>query len=314
MPNILTVTLNPALDFSTVTETVVAGPKLRCAPPRVDPGGGGVNVSRAIRILGGKSLAILALGGTTGQRLGDLLVREGITTCRFELEAETRSSLAVTDMQTGKQYRFVLPGPIWNADVEANLLATIARLLRGGEAMVLSGSQPEGVSMDFASRLNDLGASVGARLAVDISGPAQRHLVDHPAGVWFLRMDGDEARQLSGRELTERADTADFAAELVARGVAGTVVIGRGEDGSVLAWSGGRYHCCNRVENIASTVGAGDSLTGAMVMALDRGDRHEDALRLGVAAASAAVLTEATELCRAEDVERLLPAGRCSPV
>ena len=69
MPNIMTITLNPALDLSTVTETVRPGPKIRCAAPVVEPGGGGVNVSRTIRALGGRSLAVVCLGGTTGTRL-----------------------------------------------------------------------------------------------------------------------------------------------------------------------------------------------------------------------------------------------------
>lgn len=305
MAGIITITPNPALDFSTHTGKVKAGPKLRCAMPQVDPGGGGVNVSRAIRILGGQSLAVLALGGSNGHRLGYLLDHEGITTCRFELPGETRSSLAVTEDKTGRQYRFVLPGPVWTEALETEFLALIARLLRGDETLVLSGSMPEGVAPGFPGRLNDLGASVQTRLAVDISGPAQRRLVDAPQGVWFLRMDAEEAQILSGDGLEGVSHTGEFARKLVADGVAEIVVIGRGSDGSVLATSSGCWHCRSDVSEIRSKVGAGDSLTGAMVLAFSQGREPAEALISGVAAASAAVMTEATELCRAEDATEL---------
>ncbi|MEZ5760106.1 MAG: hypothetical protein R3D87_03110 [Paracoccaceae bacterium] len=63
---VLTLTLNPALDISVETPHVIAGPKLRCTSPARHPGGGGVNVSRVIRRLGGQTLALLALGGRPG--------------------------------------------------------------------------------------------------------------------------------------------------------------------------------------------------------------------------------------------------------
>ncbi len=314
MPQIVTLTLNPALDLSTHTAHVEPGPKMRCAAPQVDPGGGGVNVSRAIRTLGGKSLAVLALGGATGKRLGDLLDHEGITTCRFELGDETRSSLAVTENETGDQYRFVLPGPVWSAEQENDFLALVARLLRAGQTLVLSGSMPDGVGTDFPARLGDLGASIGARLAVDVSGPAQRALADDPHGVWLLRMDGSEARELSGRPLATAQESADFAQELVARDVAEIVAIGRGADGSVLASKRGRWHCRCDVSDVRSKVGAGDSFTAALVLAFVNGEDEAEALRHGVASASAAVLTEATELCHADDVNRLLGQAVLQPI
>ncbi|MCE8472751.1 PfkB family carbohydrate kinase, partial [Rhodovulum sulfidophilum] len=73
MHDILTVTLNPTVDLSTSVAHVVPGDKLRCAPPVTDPGGGGINVSRAIRLLGGESLALVALGGHNGDKLRALL-------------------------------------------------------------------------------------------------------------------------------------------------------------------------------------------------------------------------------------------------
>lgn len=87
---ILTVTLNPALDLSTAADSVVPDLKLRCDKPVVDPGGGGINVSRAIKIIGGQSTAMVALGGATGQRMADMLKAAGLKVLRLTAPGETR--------------------------------------------------------------------------------------------------------------------------------------------------------------------------------------------------------------------------------
>ena len=308
MPNIITVTLNPALDLSTVAARIAPGGKTRCDAPIAEPGGGGVNVSRAIRNLGGRSLAVVCLGGTTGTRLRGLLDGEGITSVRFEIDGETRQSLSVIDAETNQQFRYVMPGPDWATGDEARLLALIAKFLRGQERIVLSGSLPAGVSSNVISALNDLGATVGATTAVDVSGPHLSAILDKPCGLWLLRMDKDEAQGLAGRSLPRPEDAADFASDLVARGVAETVVIGCGADGSVLVNSHERILASCAMEAIRSRSGAGDSLMGALVLAFSDGASATDAISRGVAAASAAMLTDGTELCRSEDYTALCAA------
>ncbi|MDO5641799.1 MAG: PfkB family carbohydrate kinase, partial [Paracoccus sp. (in: a-proteobacteria)] len=104
---ILTVTLNPALDVSTGADAVVPGIKLRCDMPVLDPGGGGINVSRAIAIMGGASTAFVALGGATGAQLGAMLEDAGLSWREMRAPGETRQSLAVIDRAGDQQYRFV---------------------------------------------------------------------------------------------------------------------------------------------------------------------------------------------------------------
>ena len=110
---ILTLTLNPALDMASEVPELIAGHKLRCSEPLLDPGGGGLNVSRAIRALGGDSLALVAIAGLTGDRLAGLIREAGVTFLALLGPGETRQSLTVTEAATGKQYRFMLPGPTW---------------------------------------------------------------------------------------------------------------------------------------------------------------------------------------------------------
>lgn len=314
---ILTVTLNPALDLSTTAPEVVAGPKLRCTEPLVDPGGGGINVARAIHILGGEAKAVVARGGANGGRLCQLLADEGVETLPLPAPGETRVSLAVTERTTGAQYRFVLPGPDWTAtDQQAavDAVRAAAGSIGTGAFVVLSGSQPPGVAPDFPLRIAEaLGPDV--RLIVDTSGAALARVAEGGGPVpEVLRMDGEEAEELAGHPLPTAVACADFAAGLVARGAAKTVVVARGGDGGVLATAGLRLSGNSARVQVVSKVGAGDSFVGAFTLALARGAGWEEALRRGNAAASAAVMTEATALCRREDAERLYAECLAGPV
>ena len=306
MAEILTITLNPALDLSTAADRVMPGPKLRCDAPRADPGGGGINVSRAIRHLGGDSLAFVALGGANGHHLKRLLAQEGIRVSAFEIEGDTRQSLAVTDREAGHQYRFVMPGPTWQDDDVERAIAAIRDQASLDCIAVISGSSPPGVPVDFIASLAAHLAGSEARLIADTSGAPLRHLVAQPSRLAVLRMDFAEAQDLAGAALPDRAATAAFAAKLVGIGVAETVVVARGADGSTLVRSDLALHCFRAVENVVSAVGAGDSFVGAFTLALASGNDWAGALRHGTAAASAAMLTEATELCTREDAEALL--------
>ncbi len=139
---ILTLTLNPALDMATDVAEIIAGQKLRCSDPLLDPGGGGLNVSRAIRALGGDSLALVAIGGLTGDRLAGLIREAGVTFLSILGPGETRLSLTVTEETTGKQFRFMLPGPVWGAAERARVFTLLRATARPGGLSVISGSQP----------------------------------------------------------------------------------------------------------------------------------------------------------------------------
>ena len=303
---IVTLTLNPALDLSSAVSALIPDTKLRCTAPLLDPGGGGLNVSRAIAALGGESLALVALGGLTGDKLAGLIRDEGVPFLAMTAPGESRQSLTVTETSTGRQYRFMLPGPVWSAADQERVFALLRASARPGAFGVISGSQPPGVPVDFPASLTQ--AMPGLQVVLDTSGPALAQAVAHPiAGLAILRMDGDEAETLAGHQLVTRSDTADFAAGLVARGVARMVVVARGADGSVLVDKDRRIFAKAAKVKVKSTVGAGDSFVAGLVLSLARGEPPETALAWGTAAASAAVMSDATQLCKRTDVVRLLP-------
>ena len=313
MRDILTVTLNPALDLATEVGIVEANQKLRCDAPVTDPGGGGINVSRAIQLLGGTSRTFVALGGRNGDRIEELLETAGLTVIRHEAPGETRSSLAVLSKSSGDQYRFMLPGPNWFPLDATAVEAAVVEAASPGGLVVLSGSLPPGmpaqIMPDLCARLAEKGADVIA----DTSGPAL-HLFAHgeTARPLVLRMNHFEASELAGHMLADLKESADFASELLDRGVAQMVIVARGPEGSILATREGRWHSHAADVPIRSKVGAGDTFVGTFTLSLAEGLPLPAALTRAVAAASAAVMTEGTLLCRPEDARRLIdhcPAG-----
>ena len=303
---VLTLTLNPALDMATTVAKVVPDQKLRCAEPHLDPGGGGLNVARAIVALGGESLALVALGGLTGDRLAGLIRQDGVPFLALTAPGETRQSLTVTDASSGQQYRFMLPGPVWHEADQDRLFLLLRASARPGAIGVISGSQPPGVPVDFPARLAR--AMPGLSVVLDTSGAPLRAAIAAPIpGLAVLRMDDKEAEEIAGHALETRVQSADFAEDLVRRGVARRVIVARGADGSVMAEAGRRLFARAARVQVVSRVGAGDSFVAGFVLAVARGLDGAAALARGAAAASAAVTTDATHLCRLADVTRLLP-------
>jgi len=310
MRDILTVTLNPALDLATEVGRVVPNVKLRCAPAQLDPGGGGINVSRAVQIIGGTSRTFVVLGGHNGEHMAKLMTEAGLNLIVHPARGETRSSLSVFDQASREQYRFMLPGPEWSDLEVATVTAAVSFAARPGALAVISGSIPPGVPQSIPL---DLARSMGARgvdVVVDISGAALKIAgAATDRAIHVLRMNHTEANEFLGRELTDLRDAADFAAGMVQQGAARIVIVARDHEGSVLAADGVRLHAPAANVPVRSKVGAGDTFVGAFTLGLALGEDLGSCLSRGVAGASAAVMTDATRLCRREDFERL--RGQC---
>ncbi len=315
MTDILTITLNPAIDYAASVPHVAPGPKLYCSPPRIDPGGGGVNVARTIVKLGGSAKALVVAGGAMGARLLSLLAAEQVPSVEVRVAGETRYSLAVTDAQSGEQFRFSLPGEPLSAQDADRVLGKVSRHAPRDGLVVLSGGVPDGLPDDFPQQVQAALTASGARLVVDTSKAALHHLLTAPRDpLDMLRLDRSEIETALACPMTTLAQSADVCAELVARGVARIVVAGHGAEGSVMASGAERFVCRAPTVPVRSKVGAGDALVGAFTLALARGEAPGQALRWGVAAAAATVSTEGTSLCTSQDTERLRAECRLEPL
>jgi 6-phosphofructokinase 2 len=169
MTSIITLTMNPALDIATATDTVMPGHKLRCGEPRCDPGGGGINVARAVHRLGGDALAVFPVEGLSGEMLCRLLQEESVTHLPISIAGFTRESLAVVEHRSGNQFRFLLPGPTLDARDQERCLDALATKAQGASYLVASGSLPPGVPADFYARVRDLARRCGAHFVLDTS-------------------------------------------------------------------------------------------------------------------------------------------------
>lgn len=313
MTQILTVTLNPAVDFTTAADHIEPGPKLRCDPPVIEPGGGGVNVSRMIRLLGGSSTALVAIGGATGELMRTLMAGEALDCVFVEACGDTRMSFAVHERGTSDQYRFVLPGPEQDEAFARRVVTRFEALLqeRHYACVVGSGSLPPGVPDDFYGRLAEISTRHGARFILDASGPALiAGLGPHVA---VVKPNDIEARMLAESLGLASDDFVALGQHLVAHRKTQAAVLTLGEEGALLVTESGVSHVRPPSVPVVSKVGAGDSFVGAMVHGLASGMPIEQAFALGVSAAAAAVMTPATELARREDVERIyatISAGR----
>ena len=302
MGTIITLTMNPALDIATSTDRVVPTHKLRCAPPRYDPGGGGINVARAVHALGGDTAAIFPVGGPAGEMIHHLLDQEGVRHHPIAIAGFTRESLAVEDRQSGEQFRFILPGPeVSDADQE-RCLDQLSAAAAAADFIVASGSLPLGVPEDFYSRVAGLAQKLGRRLVLDTSGAALKQ-AGH--GIYLLKPSLRELQDLAGAEIRTECEQEQAAREVIAQGRSEIVVLSLGAEGALLVTA----EECERFAAIPvearSTVGAGDSMLAGIVLGLSRALPLRKAVRFGLAAGAAALLGSGTELCQRSDVERL---------
>jgi 6-phosphofructokinase 2 len=140
MKPVVTLTMNPALDLNTSVEQVVSGHKMRCGPGRLDPGGGGVNVARVVRRLGGEALVVYTVGGPTGELYEKLLEAEGAACRPVPIAGNTRQDFTADETGTGKQYRFVLQGPELSEPEWRSCLDALAKQIVPDAYVVASGS------------------------------------------------------------------------------------------------------------------------------------------------------------------------------
>lgn len=300
MTGIVTLTLNPTVDLAVSTEQVRPEDKLRCSAPQRDPGGGGVNVARAATRLGADALAVVPVGGPSGQQLRQLLEEEDLALATVDIAGQTRESWTVDEDATDDQYRFVLPGPSLTADEVDACLAAVDE--HAEDLVVASGSLPPNVPEDTWARLVRACADAGRRTIVDSSGDALRAAVE--AGAWLIKPNLRELSHLVDRELEDDSQIRGAAQEVLGGGTE-VVVVSMGAGGAMLVTADGVDHVRSPTVPIRSRVGAGDSTVAGMARSLLRGDDLPTAVRWGVAAGAAAVMTEGSELCRAEDTERL---------
>ena len=300
---IVSLTMNPSIDLYLNVKKLKPADKLRGHIAHRDPGGGGVNVARAISCLGGQALALLPAGGPSGMFLQDLLEAENVP-CRVqEIDGISRENFTVFEEETDQEYRFVMPGPELTKQEWQACLDMLAALDPLPQYLVASGSLPPGVPDDFYARVARWAGSAGVRLVLDTSGTALQAALDED--VYLIKPNRRELQNFSGRPIEGEDDEVQVCQKMIEAGRCEVIALTLGKDGALLITA----EESRRVEAPAletkSSVGAGDSFVAGMVLGLVRELSLQGAFCYGNAAGAAALLTPGTDLCLKEDVERL---------
>jgi 6-phosphofructokinase 2 len=303
MNNIVTLTLNPTVDKSTTADQIIPDQKLRCAAPKFEPGGGGINVSRALKRLGADSLAVFPVGGPSGTLLRELLTLEQIRQQPVEIVSRTRENFIVVDASTGQQYRFGMPGTPLTPDEQQQILTTLKSIEILPDFLVISGSLPPGVEPEFVVKVVRAAKSLGIKVVVDTSGPALHQVLDE--GVFLAKPNVGELSKMAGVDELDNEAVAQAAHALVREGKCEIVVVSLGPQGACVVTKDLVDHIPAPAVKKRSTVGAGDSMVAGLVYGLATGLPVRETVRLGVACGSAATMNPGTELFRKQDAERL---------
>lgn len=294
---ILTVTLNPCIDKSSHTAKFKPEAKLRCTEVVHEPGGGGINVSKALQRLNTKSVALFPAGGHNGDMLQTLLKNEKIHFHAVDTKVETRENWIVVENETGDQYRFTFPGRA----VEENSIHSLIDTIRSftPNYVVASGSLPPGLPDHFYGLIVKTANAVGAKCIIDTSGPALQAIRGKNA--FLIKPNISELCKMINVNSLSNMEAGDAARQAIRDGFAEVIVVSMGGDGAWLVSKEERHLVKAPDVEKRSTVGAGDSMVAGMVHMLQKGVKLKKALQFGVACGSAATMNEGTQLFKKEE-------------
>ncbi|MCX4692777.1 1-phosphofructokinase [Streptomyces sp. NBC_01408] len=286
---ILTVTPNPSLDRTYEVPSLDRGEVLRAQSDRIDPGGKGVNVSRAVAAAGFRTTAVLPLGGGTGTVLAELLGAQGVDVTAVSISGRTRSNVSLVEPD-GTLTKVNSPGPELSPQ-ESELMLETVRTCAGSPAWIACcGSLPRGLAPGWYAELVARAHEAGARVALDASGPAL--LAALPARPDVIKPNAAELAEAVGRPLSTLADAVKAAEELRSLG-AGAVLATLGADGQLLVCAEGTFYGTAPADVVRSTVGAGDAALAGFLIA---GGSGAPALASALAHGAAAVQLPGTAM------------------
>jgi len=284
---IVTVTLNPSLDRTLVVDELVPGAVLRTSTPTLEPGGKGVNVSRALSANAIASIAVLPIGGGEGTELRRLLDDAGVHAQFVPVSGRTRSNITIAQAD-GTVTKLNEPGFPLAADDLETLTRVLRTIVHAGDWVVISGSVPPDFGAHQFEALITALTALDVCIAIDTSGDAL--VASLAARPRLIKPNRDELAELVGRPVASIADAIAAAEEVRTRGVE-IVLVSLGADGAVLVSGQGSLVGESHVAEPRSAVGAGDSFLAGFLVKFaederDLGAALLEALAWGAAAAS----------------------------
>ncbi len=300
---IYTVTLNPALDKTATVENLRLDSVNRISELRVDPGGKGINVSKVVRELGAKTVAIALLGGHTGTMLRNMLAELGIECKVLEVEGETRTNLKIKDPALKTNTDINEPGPEVTDEQLRGMLDGLVGEVGSGDIVVLSGSLPRGAAADTYKVWVAALKKTGAKVYLDADGDKLVRGIE--AKPDLIKPNEIELGAMMGRTLDADEKIVEAARELIDGGL-DRVMVSMGGAGALYVARDVTIKANPVKVPVGSTVGAGDSVVAALAYAQDKGLGLEDTMRLAMATGAANVMQSGTQAAPRELVDSLI--------
>jgi 6-phosphofructokinase 2 len=301
---IATITLNPSLDQHIIVDGLALDGTNRWSRLYRYAGGKGIDVSRVIHEMGGRTTAYGFIGGTIGRAVEILLDQEGVPCSFTPINGETRTNFIITDTQNSQQTRIDAPGPHISKREWERFRGKMRRIRPNPDLIVAGGSIPPGIPNDVYYTIIMEARSFGIRTILD--SDSQWLVEGIKAKPYLIKPNVEEAEGLLNRKLSTEEAIVKAALDLVEMDVE-IVVVSRGKDGIIAATKSQVLKVVSPPVKVRSTVGAGDCTIAGLALKLANKEPLWEACRLAVAMGTAAVLTPGTELAHRADVERLLP-------
>ena len=297
---IVTLTLNPAFDVHCFCEAFRPYHESIARVTSRDGGGKGVNVSRALTVVGRDNRAIVILGRDNGAEFCRMLEGEGLCLTPLWVDGRIRENITLHEAKN-PETRISFDGFVCPHDVLDALSASVGEV-DADTLVTVTGSIPNGLSVPSLLTLLATFRDQGARIAIDSRSVTLEQLL--AARPYLIKPNRDEAELYLQRPIATIEDAACAARELYERGIE-NVMMSLGEDGAVLACSAGVLHACAPKIAVRSTIGAGDSMLAGFIDAVASGLPCDEILRRAVAFGTAACLRDGTAAPFREDIERL---------
>jgi 1-phosphofructokinase len=310
---IITVTLNPALDKTARVDVMKPNALNRLRNVTLNAGGKGVNVSAMIRALGGESIAVGFAGGGAGEELLSLIAQKGLHADFVPIAAVTRTNLKVID-HNGALTELNEPGPHISGDEWAAMEQKLAGLTEKGSTVVLSGSLPAGLGKDTYQKLSAMLRQIGAAVFLDADGEAFKLALENGSDAIpdYIKPNRFELLQYFGLADDDRVGDAkltELCRSLLDKGIK-LVALSMGGEGAIFANKNGVWRSPAVPVDLRSTVGAGDSMTGALVYGFAHALPNEQCFALAMASAAGTCTTEGTNPPDRALVDKLLEQTR----
>jgi 1-phosphofructokinase family hexose kinase len=304
---ILTVTLNPAIDRTVAVPSFRLGQRHRAVERRTVAGGKGVNVARALRLLGRPVIATGLVGGPTGARIVEQLTDEGVLNDFARIAEESRTNLAVIDPTSGEQTEINERGPAVTAEEVDQFADKVVYLAQGADFCVIAGSVPPGVDPDVYARLVDALRRLDVPVVLDSDGEPMR--AGLRAGPAVVAPNAAEAEEAVGHEFNEPDDLVLGLRELIEMGASEAIITRENGCVAIVGEAPGRSRYEVEIEPLepVAGVGSGDAFLAGYASARYQGASAPDCLAYGVACGAESTQHFGAGTVDPREVERLLP-------